>query len=373
MSSAKKAKPTAEEAPPQIDEALAKITKYKRDSIEKKQIDNLVLGLITKDIQPLSVVENEGFRDLVHRLDRRYEIVSRSHLTKVLLPENYKTETEKLIKELEEVDHVATTTDHWTSRANESYATMTAHYITADWELKSPVLFTRSEGRRQTAKNLAEELTAAFAEFGIYNKVRACVTDNAPNASKSVTLTDADHHNCFAHTLNLAAAGGISKDVPTKDIVKKVKAIVKFFHCSAVANRALCLNLFYIDPDHNVVKKILTYKEADLDAAKDTSVNKLIILALGYKVTENYANIKAIWDKLDINQIDRPYKIAADLKMANVLFGLMSHSSCHPCTWDTRTSKLQSQPKRTWTAPTLNQKQLKSSLMSWKLLWMKTP
>ena len=53
---------------------------------------------------------------------------------------------------------------------------------------------------------------------------------------------------------------------------------------------------------------------------------------LGYKVTENYANIKAIWDKLDINQIDRPYKIAADLKMANILFGLMSHSSCHPCT-----------------------------------------
>ena len=239
VSSTKKVKPTAEESTPQIDEALAKITKYKRDSIEKKQIDDLVLGLITKDIQPLSVVENEGFRDLVHRLDRRYEIVSRSHLTEVLLPEKYKTEKEKLIKELEEVDHVATTTDHWTSRANESYATMTAHYITADWELKSPVLFTRSEGRRQTAENLAEELTATFAEFGIQNKVRACVTDNAPNATKSVTLTDADHHNCFAHTLNLAAAGGISKDVPTKDIVKKVKAIVKFFHCSAVANRAL--------------------------------------------------------------------------------------------------------------------------------------
>ena len=44
VSSTKKAKPTAEESTPQIDEALAKITKYKRDSIEKNKLTTLFLA-----------------------------------------------------------------------------------------------------------------------------------------------------------------------------------------------------------------------------------------------------------------------------------------------------------------------------------------
>lgn len=224
---------------PSIKDAFAKMQKYKPTSNEKCTIDGLVLNMIVQDMQPLSVVENEGFRSLITRLDPRYEIVSRSHLTNVLLPDRYKDEKEKLIHELSTIDYVAATTDHWTSRANDSYATMTAHYITDQWVLKSPVLFTRAEGRRQTAVILSEEMSSALEEFEIKEKVTAIVTDNAPNATKSVKLLEKGQINCFAHTLNLTVTDGIKRDEPTKRVVKKVKDIVTFFHSSTVATKAL--------------------------------------------------------------------------------------------------------------------------------------
>ena len=34
-----------------------------------------------------------------------------------------------------------------------------------------------------------------------------------------------------------------------------------------------------------------------------------------------------------IDMLERKFTIATDLKLCNILLGLMSHSSCHPCCW----------------------------------------
>lgn len=45
----------------------------------------------------------------------------------------------------------------------------------------------------------------------------------------------------------------------------------------------------------------------------------------------------AIWNILNLNEViekfDTQISIATDLKLANILAGLMSHSSSHPCSW----------------------------------------
>ncbi|CAH0555135.1 unnamed protein product [Brassicogethes aeneus] len=64
---------------------------------------------------------------------------------------------------------------------------------------------------------------------------------------------------------------------------------------------------------------------------KDSGVNKLIILALAPSSQENYENVSQLWSEININNFKGT--IATDLKLANILVGIMSHSSNYPCTW----------------------------------------
>ena len=102
---------------------------YKSTVTRKYHIDKLILGLITTDMQPISVVEDAGFRKLVKYLDPRYTMVSRKHLSKKLLPTRYHEEKANLIITLQKAEFVAITTDQWTSKANDGYTTYTCHHI----------------------------------------------------------------------------------------------------------------------------------------------------------------------------------------------------------------------------------------------------
>ncbi|XP_005101836.1 zinc finger BED domain-containing protein 4-like [Aplysia californica] len=230
---------TAPQVQPTLQQTVERTAKYKPDSVRKRQLDEHILDLILLDMQPLSVVEQKGFRKLINALDPKYEIISRKRLTSQLLPSRYQEEKDKLICELKAVNDVAVTSDCWTSRSNEAYTTITAHYITSQWELKSSVLLTRSEGKRHTVENLAAELRDAFQEVGIERKVSTVVTDNARNIVNAVEVLMIRHHACFAHTLNLMVRSSISEVEEIKSLVKKIKSIVTYFHSSTGATNSL--------------------------------------------------------------------------------------------------------------------------------------
>ena len=53
-----------------------------------------------------------------------------------------------------------------------TYLAVTAHFFTADWELRSELLsFSELQGRH-TGENISEELYNVIKEFGIQDKVR---------------------------------------------------------------------------------------------------------------------------------------------------------------------------------------------------------
>jgi len=67
-------------------QVIDRTQKYKPDSVKKRLLDDHVLDLVTLDLQPLSVVENKGFRKLLNVLDPKYDIVSRTQLAKSYCP-----------------------------------------------------------------------------------------------------------------------------------------------------------------------------------------------------------------------------------------------------------------------------------------------
>ena len=86
----------------------------------------------------------------------------------------------------------------------------------------------------------------------------------------------------------------------------------------------LCLSIFNItDPCLNsssgLSKKFL-----------ESGVKRLFIISLVPEVPELYVNVKQIWISCDINNLKK-YTVATDLKLCNVLIGMVNHSSCHPC------------------------------------------
>ena len=88
---------------------------------------------------------------------------------------------EEIKKEISQVSHVALTRDLWTSRATESYITITCHFLAATWQLKSLVLETLKFNLSHTAELIADALLKVAENWDISSKVVAIVTDNASN------------------------------------------------------------------------------------------------------------------------------------------------------------------------------------------------
>ena len=62
-------------------------------------------------------------------------------------------------------------------------------------------------------------------------------------------------------------------------------------------------------------------------------MKKVLLVAAVPDVPENYQNVKKLWLNLGLENLDRRFTINTDLKLCNILLGMMLHSSCHPCCW----------------------------------------
>ena len=101
---AKSSRPSTSTVQPTLIDTINKATPYKNDSNKKRELDELVVRMIVEDLQPLSVVEDKGFRRLVHALNPRYDLPSRREITRTLLPSVYEGEVEVIKKELEKAN-----------------------------------------------------------------------------------------------------------------------------------------------------------------------------------------------------------------------------------------------------------------------------
>lgn len=232
---------TAAQPPKQQQQRLDFKQHLAADSDRAKTITKAVGMFIAADMRPYSVVENRGFKNMMNVLEPRYKLPSRYHFTSQVVPDLYEQERKKIVGELSKASSVALTTDGWTSRATESYVTVTAHYITAEWEMRSPVLQTRPLYESHTGTNLAQVLTAAVEEWKLERPNRSIpvTTDNAKNQVNAVIEASLGAHiPCFAHVINLASQRGITVNQMDR-ILGRIRRVVSFFHRSTTAAHVL--------------------------------------------------------------------------------------------------------------------------------------
>lgn len=106
----------------------------------------------------------------------------------------------------------------------------------------------------------------------------------------------------------------------------------------------LCLSIISFRRHEENVQLVKSYQRSRYSEGvaarklKDTSVKKMFILAIVPDLQENYNNVQKLLSQVNLignnTQSTMPKTVVAtDLKLANILIGLMAHGSCHPCSW----------------------------------------
>ncbi|WAQ94089.1 ZBED1-like protein [Mya arenaria] len=180
--------------------------KYAFNSARAAAISRSIGRYIIDDLRPVSVVEGPGFKNMIKSLDPRFSIPGRTYFSTTLIPNIYEETALKVKSSLSSAQTVALTTDGWTSKANESYVTITSIHITQKWRLQNFVLQTRMMPEIHTGVNIAKVIREAITEWGIPIAHPPLVSDNAANMIVAGReLSSKLHIGCFAHMLNLAA------------------------------------------------------------------------------------------------------------------------------------------------------------------------
>ncbi|KAK0141639.1 Zinc finger BED domain-containing protein 1 [Merluccius polli] len=194
-----------------LQQAFTRGTPYSHTSRRWKEITTAVAKHICKDMAPIYTVEKRGFCELVQTLDPRYEMPSRKHLNKVVLPALYDECRAKVEEEIHKGMFYATTTDMWSSRTTHPYMSLTIHFIDQAWNLRSRCLQTSYFPEDHTGQEIARGLSEALESWGLNQDHLVCVTtDNASNNILALELmNETTRLQCFGHRLHLAIGRGV--------------------------------------------------------------------------------------------------------------------------------------------------------------------
>ncbi|GFS07728.1 zinc finger BED domain-containing protein 1 [Elysia marginata] len=172
------------------------------DLTDHVQFSQLVINLVVNDLRPCSLVESASFLKLVNTLNPRVTVPNKTKIEESLTELHFKYK-DLLQMQIREAEGISISTEIWTYRTRELYMTVSAHFITDRWELKSVVLKTaRLDTNIGLAGSFAESLRDILKDWDILDKVTCVVTDNRMGLAAGVSQLDKPHLPCIAYTLN---------------------------------------------------------------------------------------------------------------------------------------------------------------------------
>ena len=198
--------------------------------VRKNRLDEKFVGIIVKDNQPLSIRDDEGFREFVEEIDPYYELPSDKKV-KELLAKGYNYCRQEIVCLFEQgITSCSLMLDLWTSRSHASYLGVTCSFVNAQFELHEAILAVKYLKYLHTGDIIAECLNQIIHEWNLDGKVFTITTDNGSNMVKTGKLLK-NHNNitrfpCAAHTLQLAVGKGL---LPAERLVARAKRLINFF------------------------------------------------------------------------------------------------------------------------------------------------
>ncbi|XP_019951446.1 zinc finger BED domain-containing protein 4 [Paralichthys olivaceus] len=117
-------------------------TKFDRHDPRQVLISEAIAKMIVLDLQPVSIVENQGFRELLQFLEPRYTPEHQHYIQSQLLPA-YAYQVQLTTRQaLASAHALSLSLDLWRgfSGATSGYLSVTCHFLTSDWQMRSALL-----------------------------------------------------------------------------------------------------------------------------------------------------------------------------------------------------------------------------------------
>ena len=204
----------------------------------KRELDGALVNMVVKDLQPFSIVDDCGFKELVALLDPKYTLPSRRAL-KEMVVKRYEEEKTKAKAVMQRVEAVSLTADMWTSINMDAYLAVTCHYVDDSAKLATVLLGVLPFPETHTAVNITAAMRSLMEEWGTEGKVTSIVTDAGANMVASVRSLNLRHALCFAHSLNLVVKKSLDATPGLQDLRTRARKVVAFFKTSTTAKEKL--------------------------------------------------------------------------------------------------------------------------------------
>ena len=204
-------------------------------------ITELIGHMIVLDNEPLDLVNHVGFRRLINYLEPRYGFPSRSYMTDKIIPQLKLDVRAYLAEHVISAAAISFTTDIWSSDVSPmSLLSLTAHWVDAEFNLKSAVLHAQECRGSHTADMIQAAIKKMLLDWKIDSKkVHVILRDNAANMKKAMDQLQVSSLGCFAHTLQLIVHEGLLSQRAVSDALAKGRQVVGHFKHSQAAYSVL--------------------------------------------------------------------------------------------------------------------------------------
>ncbi|XP_013863827.1 zinc finger BED domain-containing protein 1 [Austrofundulus limnaeus] len=219
------------------------------------EVTELICRMIEKDMFPISVVNGDGFRELLAHTVHGYKMPSADDIAHSI-EYHYQEKAEKLLLQMRKVEKMSLTVDFWAALPFQKYMTISCSFITEDWQGRSAVVHTHKlPSENHNTESITELLLSTAHSWGIAEKVITCVHNGTEKiwAHQACTSVNMNFVTCFATTLQRAVTDGLSEAL--LQIVAAAGRLVQHFTDNILASEALeqkqmqmCL------PQHKLIK-----------------------------------------------------------------------------------------------------------------------
>ena len=239
---------------PTLVQVIEAKTPYEFDHPRSRKIHETVGEMIAVDCELFNIVKRTGFKRLMNVLEPRYTLPSDKYFSDTLLPEMYTKVKEKITALLSPLKHVSVTTDLWSSIAQDSYLSITLHFIGADYQYQQACLHALPFNDRHTGSEISSIITNCLQAWNVFDKLHVIVRDTnclqawnvfdklhvivRDNGSNFVAgLRDAGLPNIpfLAHTLQLVIKDGCLAQTCVTNLTGRARKLVSHYKHSNLA------------------------------------------------------------------------------------------------------------------------------------------